>query len=198
MLAACMQALINMRLRRSFLGDDENDIANLKFTSIVNDAELELTFKRVGEKNFIFNFDSKNVLEVAIDWLPGNQFVSAFIGSFKLKLKINLFQGYFIFYYRGIRAKVQVRTPREAMLSKFMIERLPDDVSRLVLCPMPGLLVTLEVSVGDEVVIGQALCTIEAMKMENILRSEKNSIVKTINKKVGDSLGVDDVIMEFD
>ena len=133
-----------------------------------------------------------------MDWLPGNQFVSASIGSVKLKLKVNLFQGYFIFYYRGVSARVQVSTPREMVLSRFMMERLPEDGSRLVICPMPGLLVNLEVSVGDKVVIGQALCTIEAMKMENILRSEKNSIVKTINKKVGDSLGVDDVIMEFD
>ena len=124
--------------------------------------------------------------------------MSASINSFKLKLKVDLSQGSFIFYYRGVRAQVQVRTLREAALSKFMIERRPDDSSQFVLCPMPGLLVSLEVSVGDEVVIGQALCTIEAMKMENILRSEKNSIVKAINKKVGDSLAVDDVIIEFD
>ena len=198
MLAACMQELINTRLRRSFLKDFKNNPANLKFISIVDDTEIETSFRRVNEETFIFDLDLKNELEVIIDWAPGNQFLSATIGSLKLKIKVKSMQGSFIFYYRGVRAKIQVRTPREAELSKFMIKRQPVDVSQLVICPMPGLLVNLEVSVGDEVVIGQALCTIEAMKMENILRSEKNSIVRRINKKVGDSLGVDDLIMEFD
>ena len=79
-----------------------------------------------------------------------------------------------------------------------MVERLPEDVSKLVLCPMPGLLVGLAVAIGDHVIMGQELCTVEAMKMENVLKAEKNSVVKFINKNIGDSLGVDDVIMEFE
>ena len=68
----------------------------------------------------------------------------------------------------------------------------------MLLCPMPGLIVKLDVAVGDEVQEGQALCTIEAMKMENILRAEKKGVVSKINASAGDSLAVDDVIIEFE
>ena len=68
----------------------------------------------------------------------------------------------------------------------------------MLLCPMPGLVVKLDVAVGDEVQEGQALCTIEAMKMENILRAERAGVVGVINAAAGDSLAVDDVIMEFE
>ena len=76
--------------------------------------------------------------------------------------------------------------------------KLPPDTSRLLLCPMPGLVVKLAVETGQEVQEGQALCTIEAMKMENILRAERKGVVARINAGEGDSLAVDDVIMEFE
>jgi propionyl-CoA carboxylase alpha chain len=68
----------------------------------------------------------------------------------------------------------------------------------MLLCPMPGLVVKLDVEVGQEVQEGQALCTIEAMKMENILRAERKGVVSAINAAPGDSLAVDEVIMEFE
>ena len=76
--------------------------------------------------------------------------------------------------------------------------KVAPDTSKMLLCPMPGLIVKLDVAVGDEVQEGQALCTIEAMKMENILRAEKKGIVTKVNAAAGDSLAVDDVIMEFE
>jgi propionyl-CoA carboxylase alpha chain len=79
-----------------------------------------------------------------------------------------------------------------------MPEKLPPDTSKMLLCPMPGLIVKIDVEVGDEVQDGQALCTVEAMKMENILRAEKKAVVKKINAAAGDSLAVDDVIIEFE
>jgi propionyl-CoA carboxylase alpha chain len=68
----------------------------------------------------------------------------------------------------------------------------------MLLCPMPGLVVKINVAVGDEVQDGQALCTIEAMKLENILRAERKGVVAKINASAGDSLAVDEVIMEFE
>jgi propionyl-CoA carboxylase alpha chain len=79
-----------------------------------------------------------------------------------------------------------------------MPEKTPPDTSRFLLCPMPGLLVSLAVAVGDEVQEGQALATIEAMKMENVLRAEKKAKVSKINAQPGGSLAVDEVIMEFE
>jgi propionyl-CoA carboxylase alpha chain len=100
--------------------------------------------------------------------------------------------------YRGANMAVRVRTPRQAQLAKLMPVKLPADTSKMLLCPMPGLIVKLDVQVGDEVQDGQALCTVEAMKMENILRAEKKAVVTKINAAAGDSLSVDDVIMEFE
>jgi propionyl-CoA carboxylase alpha chain len=94
--------------------------------------------------------------------------------------------------------KVHVRTPRQAELAALMPEKLPPDTSKLLLCPMPGLVVSIAVEVGDEVQDGQALCTVEAMKMENVLRAEKKAKVTKINAGPGDSLAVDEVIMEFE
>ncbi|MDX5402664.1 MAG: DUF2118 domain-containing protein, partial [Rhodobacterales bacterium] len=94
--------------------------------------------------------------------------------------------------------KVHVRTPRQAELAGLMLEKTPPDTSKLLLCPMPGLIVKINVEVGDEVQDGQALCTVEAMKMENILRAERKGVVAKINAAPGDSLAVDAVIMEFE
>jgi propionyl-CoA carboxylase alpha chain len=79
-----------------------------------------------------------------------------------------------------------------------MPEKLPPDTSKLLLCPMPGLIVKVNVQQGDHVQEGQSLCTVEAMKMENILRAERAGVVTKINAEAGDSLAVDDVIMEFE
>jgi propionyl-CoA carboxylase alpha chain len=91
-----------------------------------------------------------------------------------------------------------VRSPRQAELAALMPEKLPPDTSKMLLCPMPGLIVKVDVAEGDEVQEGQALCTVEAMKMENILRAERTGVVSKINAGPGDSLAVDDVIMEFE
>ncbi|MBV6636654.1 MAG: DUF2118 domain-containing protein, partial [Mameliella sp.] len=99
---------------------------------------------------------------------------------------------------RGADMRVHVRSPRQAELARLMPEKLPPDTSRMLLCPMPGLIVKVNVAEGDEVQEGQALCTVEAMKMENILRAEKKGVVAKINAGPGDSLAVDDVIMEFE
>jgi propionyl-CoA carboxylase alpha chain len=79
-----------------------------------------------------------------------------------------------------------------------MIEKIPPDLSRFLICPMPGLLVSLAVGVGDKVEIGQPLAVVEAMKMENNLRAGKAGVVKAVNAKVGDSLAVDAIILEME
>ena len=115
-----------------------------------------------------------------------------------LVLKVNKIPNGFRLRTRGADMKVHVRTPRQAELAGLMPEKLPPDTSKMLLCPMPGLIVKVDVEVGQTVQEGQALCTVEAMKMENILRAEKKSVVTKINAGPGDSLAVDDVIMEFE
>jgi propionyl-CoA carboxylase alpha chain len=99
---------------------------------------------------------------------------------------------------RGADLKVTVLSPRMAELEARLPEKAPPDTSKLLLCPMPGLVVRIDVRAGDEVFDGQALAMVEAMKMENVLRAERRSRVLKVHASPGDSLAVDDVILEFE
>ena len=99
---------------------------------------------------------------------------------------------------RGAIHDVRVLPWHVAPLSTHMIEKIPPDLSKFLICPMPGLLVALHVGEGDKVEAGQPLATVEAMKMENILRAEKTGTVAKVNAKQGDSLAVDEVILELE
>ena len=79
-----------------------------------------------------------------------------------------------------------------------MPEKLPPDTSKMLLCPMPGVVTSVAVKIGDEVQDGQVLATVEAMKMENVLRAERKGVVKSIAVEAGASLAVDELIMEFE
>jgi propionyl-CoA carboxylase alpha chain len=137
-------------------------------------------------------------MRVTSDWTPGDSLASLMIDGAPLVLKTGKIPGGFRVRTRGADLKVHVRSPRHAQLNALMPEKLPPDTSKMLLCPMPGLIVKVDVAVGDEVQDGQALCTVEAMKMENILRAERKGVVAKINAGPGDSLAVDDVIMEFE
>jgi len=142
-------------------------------------------------------FEDETSIRISGDWLPGKKLANMTAGDKNLVIKINKITGGFRMRTRGADLKVLVRTPRQAELSKHMHEKLPPDTSKMLLCPMPGLLVKIDVEIGQEVQEGQPLCTVEAMKMENILRAERKGVVAKINSSVGDSLAVDDIILEF-
>ena len=143
-------------------------------------------------------FADGTVHRVTSNWTPGDQLAEIDADGETLVLKVGKISGGFRIRSRGADLKVHVRTPRQADLAELMPEKLPPDTSKLLLCPMPGLIVKVDVAVGDEVQEGQPLCTVEAMKMENILRAEKKAVVSKINAAAGDSLAVDEVIMEFE
>ncbi len=155
---------------------------------------------RVGadKEGATVRFEDGSTLRVSSDWTPGDQLAVLDVGGSPLVLKVGKIPGGFRIRNRGADLKVHVRRPRAAELAKLMPEKLPPDTSKMLLCPMPGLIVKIDVEVGQEVQEGQALCTVEAMKMENILRAEKKGIVAKINAGPGDSLAVDDVIIEFE
>ena len=143
-------------------------------------------------------FDDGAQMRIASDWTPGNQLATLDVDGTPLVLKVGKISGGFRIRSRGADLKVHVRTPRQAELAELMPEKVAPDTSKLLLCPMPGLIVKIDVEVGDEVQEGQALCSVEAMKMENILRAEKKGVIAKINASAGDSLAVDEVIMEFE
>jgi propionyl-CoA carboxylase alpha chain len=99
---------------------------------------------------------------------------------------------------RGAGHTALVLPLRLARHESLMLEKVPPDLSRMLICPMPGMLVKLHVAAGDTVQPGQPLATVEAMKMENILRAEKEGVIAKINAAEGESLAVDAVILEFE
>ncbi|KGJ15976.1 acetyl/propionyl/methylcrotonyl-CoA carboxylase subunit alpha [Paracoccus sanguinis] len=137
-------------------------------------------------------------LRVESDWLPGQSLARIQVDGAPLALKVDRIPAGLRLRTRGANLKTHVRRPRTAELARLMPEKLPPDTSKFLLCPMPGLVVKINVAEGDEVQEGQALATVEAMKMENILRAERRGTVKSVNAAPGESLKVDDVIMEFE
>jgi propionyl-CoA carboxylase alpha chain len=143
-------------------------------------------------------FTDGSTMRVTSGWTPGDPLATLNVAGETLVLKVGKIPGGFRIRTRGADLKVHVRTPRQAELAVLMPEKLPPDTSKLLLCPMPGLIVKIDVEEGEQVEEGQALCTVEAMKMENILRAERRGTVARIKAAPGDSLAVDAVIMEFE
>ena len=143
-------------------------------------------------------FDDGTQHRVKSEWKPGQSLARLLVGGEPLVMKISKVPMGFRVRLRGADLKALVRSPRAAELAKLMIAKTPPDTSKFLLCPMPGLVVSIVVAAGDEVQEGQALATVEAMKMENILKAERQGVVKSIKAVVGASLKVDEVIMEFE
>jgi propionyl-CoA carboxylase alpha chain len=137
-------------------------------------------------------------LDLAMEYTPGDRLIEAEIGDTVLATRIAKTRTGFRLTTRGAIHNARILPAHIAPLSAHMIEKVPPDMSRFLLCPMPGLLVQLHVKAGEKVEAGQPLAVIEAMKMENILRAEKAGIVKSLNATQGESLAVDAVILEME
>ena len=144
------------------------------------------------------SFADGAAVRVESDWTPGQPLARLMVDGLALVMKVSKVPMGFRIRLRGADLKVHVQSPRQAALSALMLEKLPPDTSKFLLCPMPGLIVNIAVGVGEEVQEGQSLATVEAMKMENILKAERRGRVKSIKAVEGASLKVDEVIMEFE
>ncbi|ABS64380.1 Carbamoyl-phosphate synthase L chain ATP-binding [Parvibaculum lavamentivorans DS-1] len=134
---------------------------------------------------------------VRSEWVPGQAVFRGEVDGVTMVVEIvRAKQGYHL-RYRGGSSHAVVRTAVGHRLNALMPEKVAADTSKLLLCPMPGLVKAIHVEVGQEVKAGEALAVVEAMKMENILRAESDCTVEKINAAPGDSLAVDAVIMEF-
>ena len=130
-------------------------------------------------------------------WQPGDPVWHGLIDGRPVAVQVRPVANGFLLAHRGIAAKAFVYTEREAAAARLMPVKKPPDTGKFLLCPMPGLVRSIEVAEGQEVKTGETLAVVEAMKMENVLRAERDAIVKAIKVKPGDSLAVDAVIMEF-
>jgi propionyl-CoA carboxylase alpha chain len=133
------------------------------------------------------------------DWQPGQALLHVRIEQQVATVQVERLSGAnFRLTHGGVVRRVQVLSPRAAELLALMPEKKAPDTSRLLLSPMPGLLASVAVSQGQEVKAGEPLAVVEAMKMENVLRAERDGRVAKIRANPGDSLAVDQVILEFE
>ncbi|MFC0203816.1 ATP-binding protein [Novosphingobium soli] len=137
-------------------------------------------------------------VDLALEYTPGDRFVDAEVDGEDLTVKLETTRTGFRMTTRGAIHKVACLPAHIARFTQHMIEKIPPDLSKYLICPMPGLLVSLNVGEGDKVEAGQPLAVVEAMKMENILRAEKAGVVKSVNAKAGESLAVDAIILEME
>jgi len=137
-------------------------------------------------------------LPLAMEYTPGDRLVTVEGEDGDLNVRIARTRAGFKLTTRGASHIARVLPAHVAPYAHHLIEKIPPDLSRFLLCPMPGLLMRLDVGAGDKVEAGQPLAVVEAMKMENILRAEKAGVVKSVNAKPGDSLAVDAVILEME
>jgi propionyl-CoA carboxylase alpha chain len=142
--------------------------------------------------------DDGDLVDIVGRWVPGQRLLTVVIDGRLRTVQVRRVGRNWELQTRGASHKVQVLPPHIADLSKHMIDKPPPDLSRLLLAPMPGLLTKLDVAIGDKVEPGQPVAVMEAMKMENILRAPKAATVKATPAKAGDSLAVDQVIVEFE
>lgn len=131
-------------------------------------------------------------------WRPGEAVFNGQINGRHVNLTVAPTTQGFRLNHGGLAAEVAVRSPAVAELAALMPYKPPPDTSKFLLCPMPGLVVSIDVGEGDDVKAGQPLAVVEAMKMENVLRAERDGIVAAVKASPGDSLAVDAVILEFE
>jgi propionyl-CoA carboxylase alpha chain len=139
-----------------------------------------------------------NDYAVRSDWQLGQILFSGTVNGSAIAVQVQRHNQTYRLSHDGHRADITILTPREAELMKLMPVKAPPDTSRHLLAPMPGLLVSVAVKPGDEVKAGEELAVLEAMKMENTLRAERDGVVAKINFEPGASLEVDELIMELE
>jgi propionyl-CoA carboxylase alpha chain len=150
-----------------------------------------------AEGGYDVKLGAKKAVKVRSDWHPGEAFFRGAVDGTPIVARVAMRQEGFRITHGGAELDLIVRSPRAAELARLMPEKVAPDMSKYLLCPMPGLVVSINVAEGEPVKAGQALAVVEAMKMENVLRAERDGTVKKVNAKKGDSLAVDQVILEF-
>ena len=142
-------------------------------------------------------FEDGNSHVLASKWIPGMPVWVGSLDGTAVAAHVRMIPNGFELAHRGVEAKAFVYTEREAAYARLMPVKTLSAIEKSVRCPMPGLIVSVAVAEGQEVKAGETLAVVEAMKMENILRAERDGTIKNIRVKPGDSVAVDAVIMEF-
>ena len=164
----------------------------------LGEQEIRLAVKRENGVIEVWLHDGKaRASRVLSDWKPGAPVWNGTVDGHPATVQVRAIPNGFALSYRGVETRAYVYTEREAGYARLMPVRKAGDTGKQVVCPMPGLVVSIAVTEGQEVKAGEMVAVVEAMKMENVLRAEIDGTVKKINAKPGDSLAVDAIILEF-
>jgi len=165
----------------------------------LDDKEIRLKVS-AADGEVVISFESGDAGEPHVlgsTWKPGQPVWSGSINGKDVAVQVRSVPNGFLLSWRGTFAKAQVYTAQEAEYARLMPLKVAGDTSKKLLCPMPGLVKSIAIAEGQEVKAGETLAVVEAMKMENVLRAERDGTVKKLHAKPGDSLAVDAVILEF-
>jgi propionyl-CoA carboxylase alpha chain len=163
-------------------------------------SEIALEIARIDENSLGVQFTEagagkRHVLQSS--WKPGDLVWSGTVDDRAVAVQVRPTLNGFDLAHRGTAVRAYVYTEREAAAVSLMPARKAADAGKALRCPMPGLVVSIAVVEGQEIKAGETLAVVEAMKMENVLRAERDGVVKAIKVKPGDTLAVDAVILEF-
>jgi propionyl-CoA carboxylase alpha chain len=171
--------------------------AEVRIVELAGAAERVTVAGGVGGPFTVIFEGGQQAISLASNWWFGEPVWKGTIDGKPVSVQIRpILNGYEI-TYEGVEVQTRVLTEREAELAALMPVKEKADTSKLLLCPMPGMVVSLAVGEGQDVRAGDALCVVEAMKMENVLKAERDGKVAKVLAKPGDSLNVDAVILEF-
>ncbi len=151
-----------------------------------------------GDEGLVVRFEETGDACLCVsDWTPGQPLWEGEIGGGKVAVRLRPILNGYALAQGGVAVDARVFTRREAELAALMPEEKASCGSKLLRCPMPAVVKSVEVVAGQAVKSGEALCVIEAMKMETVLHAERDVTVSKINVKAGDSIAVDAIIMAF-
>ncbi len=168
------------------------------WTVLIDKAAYEVEVGYDEAEDLIVAIDGEELSLSEIDWRPGLSLFKAVLDDDAFTAEVKRAADGFDIRHRAARARVRVLRPDVAHLYALLPEKQAADTSKLVLSPMPGLVVDIPVTPGQEVKSGETVAIIEAMKMQNILKAERDGKVKAVKAKAGDPVAADDVLVEFE
>lgn len=166
------------------------------WTVILGDEHIPVSID-LGDGEASIEIDGKPV-SLVTHWVPGKRLFEAVLDGKSIAVKLAERTEGLEVRHRGVTRRALVCTPEIAELHAGLPEKEKPDLSKLIISPMPGLVVSVEVELGQEVQAGEAVCIVEAMKMQNIIRAEANGTVSAINVAGGDSVAADAIMVEFE
>ena len=194
--AAAIDHVLGERKRR-ISGQAKNNVTRESRRAVwLGTDEMLADVARDGEA-IVVRFDDGKSHVLHAKWKPGEPLWTGSIDGTKVAVHVRPIANGFELAYRGVEAKAFVYTEREARYARLMPAKRLSDSGKALRCPMPGLVVSIAVTEGQDVKAGETLAVIEAMKMENVLRAERDGSIKKVRVKPGDSVAVDAVILEF-